>query len=37
MPAFSAVNWPIRIRLERNFAFLTAFRANCLVQFSIGH
>jgi len=37
LPTFSAVNGPIWIRLERNFAFLTAFRANCLVHFSIGH
>ena len=37
MQAFAAVNRPIRIRLERNFTFLTAFRTDCLVHFSIGH
>jgi hypothetical protein len=37
LPAFSAVNWPVRVGLEGNFTFLTAFRAYCLVHLSIGH
>jgi hypothetical protein len=36
-PAFSAVDRPIRIRLERNFAFLAAFRTDCLMHLFLGH
>jgi hypothetical protein len=36
-PAFSAVNGSVWVRFEGNFAFLSAFRANCLVHFFFGH
>jgi hypothetical protein len=37
LPALSAINGPIRIRLERNFTFLAAFRTGCLVHLFLGH
>ncbi len=36
-PTLAAVNWPVWIRFERNFTFLTAFRASCLVHLFCCH
>jgi len=36
-PAFSAVNWSGWVGFEGDFAFLTAFRAGCLVHFFLCH
>ena len=36
-PAFSAVDWSVWVGFEGNFAFLTAFRAGCLVHFFFCH
>jgi hypothetical protein len=33
--ALTAINWPCAVRLERNFTFLTAISASCLVHFSV--
>jgi len=34
-PAFSTVNWPTGIGLERDFTFLSAVSADCLVHLSV--
>ena len=33
--ALSAINWPVAVCLERNFAFFSAVSAGCLVHFSV--